>query len=441
MPLEIKTLPELPGVYIFRSEKKKVLYVGKAINLKSRVSSYFANPDLLDPKTSALVSKIENIEHIEVQNEIEALLLESELIKRYRPPYNINLKDDKFYKYIFIDNESPKKIGTTRKISIGKHKYFGPYPESTSISIILKTLRKIFPYRDCSFAKFNRYKNAKRPCLYGHIGLCMAPCQGDLQITTNDQNVKKISEYLSGDRKKLFNAIENEMKLASKNLEFEKAAYLRDQVASYNYLTQEIGNIREYIEVPNTIEIKNTDGIVELIRVLQEKANLSFGKNIGAANFRIETFDISNIQGKNAVGAMVVTTGGAPDKNEYRRFKIQTKDTPNDFAMMKEMLTRRFSRKENQEKWNDPNLIVIDGGKGQLSYALEALKNTGKNFPIIGLAKREEEIIYVNKDGIFDILKLPKLSIALNILKKGRDEAHRFGITYYRKLHRKSLLS
>lgn len=436
-----KNLPEVPGVYIFRNKLKKVLYVGKAINLKSRVSSYFANSDLLDPKTSALVSKVESIEHIEVQNEIEALLLESELIKRYKPPYNINLKDDKFYKYIVIDNESPKKIGTTRKITVGKYKYFGPYPESTSISIILKTLRRIFPYRDCSQAKFNRYKSAKRPCLYGHIGLCSAPCQGESQIQTNDQNVKMISEYLSGDRKKLFNAIENEMKLASKNLEFEKAAYLRDQVASYNYLTQEIGNIREYIEVPNTVEIKNTEGVTELIRVLQEKANISFDPNIAASSFRIETFDISNIQGKNAVGAMVVTTGGAPDKSEYRRFKIQTKDTPNDFAMMKEMLTRRFSRKEDQPKWGNPNLIVVDGGKGQLSYAIEALKLTGKNFPIIGLAKREEEIIYINQDEQFEILKLKASSTALNILKKGRDEAHRFGITYYRKLHRKSLLA
>lgn len=436
-----KTLPEVPGVYIFRNKSKKVIYVGKAINLKNRVSSYFLNKHLLDPKTAALVTKIESVEHIEVKNEIEALLLESELIKRYKPPYNINLKDDKFYKYIYIDNESPKKIGTTRRISNKKNKYFGPFPESTSIFIILKTLRKIFPYRDCSQSKFNRYKNAKRPCLYGHIGLCAAPCQGEIEVKKNDENIKKISEYLSGNRKALFNKIEKEMKIASKNLEFEKAAYLRDQVASYNYLTQEIGNIREYIEVPNTVEIKNTEGVVELIRVLQEKANLSFNPNIGAADFRIETYDISNIQGKNAVGAMVVTIGGATDKTEYRRFKIRTKDTPDDFTMMKEILTRRFSRKKDQQKWEDPNLIVIDGGKGQLSHAIQALQKTNKQFPIIGLAKREEEIIYINQNGDFEVLKLKASSIALNILKKGRDEAHRFGITYYRKLHRKALLT
>lgn len=436
-----KNLPEVFGVYIFRNISKRVIYVGKAINLRSRVSSYFLNKHLLDPKTAALVSKINSIEHIEVKNEIEALLLESELIKRYKPPYNISLKDDKFYKYIYIDTESPKKIGTTRKISNARNKYFGPYPESTSISIILKTLRKIFPYRDCSQAKFNRYKNTKKPCLYGHIGLCPAPCQGENQTKVNDQNVKKISEYLSGDRKALFNKIEKEMKLASKNLEFEKAAYLRDQVASYNYLTQEIGNIREYIEIPKTIEIQNNQGVNELIQMLQEKANLKFEKSVHAADFRIETFDISNNQGKNAVGAMVVTIGGAPDKKEYRRFKIKTKDTPNDFDMMKEMLIRRFSRKDSQPKWNNPNLIVIDGGKGQLTYAIDALKVTGKNFPIIGLAKREEEIIFVNKNDDYEILKLPSSSKALNILKKGRDEAHRFGIAYYRKLHRKKLLS
>lgn len=436
-----KTLPEVPGVYIFRNKSKKVIYVGKAINLKSRVSSYFLNKHLLDPKTAALVTKIESVEHIEVKNEIEALLLESELIKRYKPPYNINLKDDKFYKYIYIDNESPKKIGTTRKISNKKNKYFGPFPESTSIFIILKTLRRIFPYRDCSQAKFNRYKNAKRPCLYGHIGLCAAPCQGEREVEKNDENIKKIAEYLSGDRKALFNKIEREMKIASKNLEFEKAAYLRDQVASYNYLTQEIGNIREYIEVPQTIEIQNNDGVSELIKVLQNNTPMEFDKNVRAADFRIETFDISNNQGKNAVGAMVVTIGGAPDKTEYRRFKIRAKDTPNDFEMMKEMLTRRFSRKEDQPKWNDPDLIVIDGGKGQLTYAIEALQKTNKQFPIIGLAKREEEIIFVNEKGEYEILKLKPSSIALNILKKGRDEAHRFGITYYRKLHRKKLLA
>ncbi|MDA1061134.1 MAG: GIY-YIG nuclease family protein, partial [bacterium] len=148
-----KDLPQSPGVYIFRNSSKKVVYVGKAINLKSRVSSYFANEDLLDPKTRALVSKIHKIEHIVVKNEIEALLLESELIKRYKPPYNINLKDDKFYKYIYVDLNGAYKIGTTRKNIPGKFEYFGPYPESTSIKIILKTLRKIFPYRDCSQMK------------------------------------------------------------------------------------------------------------------------------------------------------------------------------------------------------------------------------------------------------------------------------------------------
>ena len=396
----IKNLPHSPGVYIFRNKSNRVIYVGKAVDLKARVSSYFAKNDLLDVKTKALVSKIIKIEHIVVNNEIEALLLESELIKRYKPPYNINLKDDKFYKYIVIEkNKLGDKIGTSRTQKTLSVEYFGPYPESSSISIILKTLRKIFPYRDCSNAKYARYQKLEKPCLYGHIGICPAPCQSEKGVVTNNQNVKKIKEYLRGDRKRVFQNIFKEMKNASKSLDFEKAAYLRDQVSSYNYLTQEIRNIKDYIASPNLIE----------------------------------TYDISNIHGKNAVGAMVVTTNGTMDKSEYRKFKIKTKDTPDDFEMMKEMLSRRF-----ENNWALPNLIVIDGGKGQLSSALEVLNAKGINIPIIGLAKREEEIV-LRKDRIFEVVKLQKSSPALTLLRKGRDEAHRFGISYYRKLHRKKL--
>jgi len=429
---DLQKLPTNPGVYIFRNSKSKVLYVGKAVNLQSRVKSYFANKDSLTAKTKALVEKITKIDHIKVENEIEALLLEAELIKRFRPPYNINLKDDKFYKFIKIEKD---KISTTRKIDekSSKATYLGPFPESTSISIILKTLRRVFPYRDCSIAKFNRYKKAKKPCLYGHIGLCPAPCQGIKEEKINEDNIKKVKEYIKGDRVMLFKKLESEMKLAAKEHNFEKAAYLRDQIASYNYLTQEKRNIKEYIKSPELIDDLSESSVKSLILLLEDKTNLKF-QNKDIKSFRIEIFDISNIQGKNAVGAMVVLTGGIPDKKEYRKFKINTKDTPDDFSMMQEILDRRFKGKG----WAHPDLIVIDGGKGQLSSAIEVLQKHELKIPIIGLAKRFENIIFAKNSG-FESIDIPNSSSAIKILQKGRDEAHRFGITYYRKLHREKL--
>ncbi len=447
-------IPETPGVYIFRNSKNRVIYVGKAINLKNRVKSYFQKFDALAPKTQALVEKIEKFEFIKVENEVEALLLEADLIKKYKPPYNIDLKDDKFYKYIKIEgtklslpNQEDKTevekslltITQTRTKRDDKAQYFGPFPEGSSVNLIIKSLRRVFPYRDCTIQKFNRYKKAGRPCLYGHIGLCPAPCQNVEAGETNNENVKKIGEYLKGDKKRLFQRLEKEMKDASKREDFETAAYLRDQINSYNYLTQQRRDVKEYINAPNLIEDRAEKGLQALLDILEIEAGFLFDP-YEIESFRIEIFDISNMQGSNAVGSMVVMTGGSPDKKEYRRFKIQTKDTPDDFHMMQEMLRRRLKRVniDAEDKWIDPNLIVIDGGKGQLSSAIEILEEYGINIPIIGLAKREEEIV-IKTPTDFKIVKLPDNSDALNILKRGRDEAHRFGITYYRKLHRKNM--
>jgi excinuclease ABC subunit C len=446
-PHNYKELPENPGVYIYRDKNKKILYVGKAINLKNRVSSYFQKTELLGSKTQALVEKIADIDHIVVENEIEALILEADLIKRHRPPYNIMLKDDKYYKYIKVSydeylnpitKEKQKifKVGTSRTAeNDGKAKYFGPYPDAGSISIILKTLRKIFPYRDCSIAKFSRYKKLKRPCLYGYIGVCTAPCQNQESIEINNINIKKFKDYLEGDRKKLFNEIEAEMKDSAKLQQFEKAAILRDQLVSYKYLTQQKRNAREYIEKPNLIEDTAYESIIDLKDELEKHTSFKF-KIEDWKTFRIEIFDISNFQGQNAVGAMVVLTGGISDKSEYKKFKIQTKQTPDDFAMMDEMLKRRL----NQKSWPIPNLIVVDGGKGQLSTALKILAENNLNIPMIGLAKRIEEIVFYDGND-FKLISLPNNSKGLNLLKKGRDEAHRFGITYYQGLHRKKLIS
>lgn len=442
--LNVNDIPTTPGVYIFRGSNKKVLYVGKAINLKNRVSSYFQNRNALQAKTKALVERIAKIDYIKVNNEIESLLLEAELIKRYKPPYNVSLKDDKFYKYIKIEKKVNNllTITTSRDLNDKEGLYFGPYPESASVNIILKTLRKIFPYKDCSDNKFTRYQKIGRPCLYGYIGVCPAPCQEDNAKEINNENVRKIIKYLKGDRKKLFNKIKSEMLKASRNMDFEKAAYLRDQVQAYEYVTSNIRDIKEYTINPNLIDDVTTTGLSSLIRHL-EGIGFRFSANEDMTNFRIEIFDISNFQGKNAVGSMVVLTGGNVDKKEYRRFKIRTKDTPDDFAMMHEMLSRRFKRtREGKFKnpWPLPDLVVIDGGKGQLSVALKVLAGYKIEIPAIGLAKRYEEIIHRQNDK-FDVLQLEQNDPGLNILKKGRDEAHRFGITYYKKLHQKKLFS
>lgn len=438
-------LPTTPGVYIFRDEGKKVLYVGKAINLKSRVSSYFQNTNLLSPKTQALITKVTDIEHIKVDNELEALLLEAELIKRYRPPYNINLKDDKFYKFIKIEKDSTKtyRITTTRKKKEDKATYFGPYPESSSIQIILKLLRKVFPYRDCNVAKFNRYQKAKRPCLFGYIGVCPAPCQGEEQISLNKKNVNLITKYLNGDKKEIFKKLKTEMKKASHEQRYEEAAIIRDQINSYDYLTQNKRDILEYIKSPDISDIGKEQSLIDLIEILKSHgiifSNPITKKNINS--FRTETYDISNIQGKFAVGSMVVFIGGKSVKSEYRRFKIKTKDSPDDFHMMEEVLGRRFNSTQNdKKKWSSPDLIIVDGGKGQLSIAIEVLNSLSVNIPVISIAKKYETII-IHKNNQYIEINLPDSNKALNFIKNTRDEAHRFGINYYRKLHQKNLVS
>ena len=451
------SLPNTPGVYIFRDRNWRILYVGKAVNLKNRVKSYFQNLDLLSPKTKVMIGKIDQINHIPVNNELEALLLEAELIKRHRPSYNISLKDNKSYKFIKIektrlrkDQENPNgvfiyKILTTHKKSQDKAVYLGPYPEAGSVSIILKTMRKIFPYRDCSTAKFNRYKKAKRPCLYGHIGVCPAPClpaqpgQSDQAIQINNENINTIKKYLTGDKKKLFRHLKSEMKKLSRKLEYEKASIIRDQLIGYENLTQNKIDIKEYISSPDLVGEKARHSVELIKKVLEEKAGFKF-KNQKINSFRLETYDISNIQGKNAVGSMIVFTGGKSDKREYRRFTIKFKDTTDDPAMIKEMLSRRFKRRPSDSSWKKPDLIIIDGGSAQLSSALDILGKYKLKIPAAGLAKKNEEII-IKKENRFHSIKLDKNNPGLMLIIQARDEAHRFAINYFRKLHKKELIN
>ena len=431
---KVKELPHRPGVYIYRDIENEVIYVGKAKDLKNRVGSYFL--ENLDPssKTYALVSKINSLSVIEVTTEFEALLLETSLIKKYRPKYNIIMKDDKSYLYIVVRNEKVSyenniftvpKIITERESDIHiKDKEYGPYPDSSTAKYILRTLRKIIPFRDCNKTKFKRYQYLGNPCLYGHMGLCQAPCI--------NKNIKRVQNILSGESKRLVKNIKKEMDRNAKIFNFEEAAKYRDLLNRFTYITQSFKTAQTYIENPYfTEDIAN--------RALDDISK--FIPNIKLPLERIECYDISNILGKEAVGSMVVATKGKIDKSQYRRFRIKFKSTSDDFEMMREVLRRRFSRSMSESvknKWVMPDLIILDGGKGQVSAGQEVLTEKKLEVPLVGIAKKFETVVFVN-NGEFQEIVPEKESEGLKLIQRLRDEAHRFAQAYHHKLRLKNI--
>jgi len=420
MSFSLAHIPPKPGVYIFRDSSGQPLYVGKAINLKNRVGSYFKKNLDLGPKTALMVSKIKKIEHIVVESEIEALLLEADLIKRLKPKYNVQLKDDKNYKYIKVSDcqEGFAKVVTARSTNDKKAKYFGPFPEGETVNQVLRTLRRVFPFRDCSASKFKRYQKLSRSCLYGDLKLCFAPCVGGINSKDYQKIINQLKRFLSGKSKLVVKELEKEMKAYSKAQEFEKAVLVRDRIRNYEYVTQSFRQASEYLEHPDLLEDRRRKELEELGQALQFVSLLT----------RIEAYDISNISGKHATGSMVVFTNGEPSKRDYRRFKIKTIKQADDVGMMKEVLERRFKRSQNL-----PDLILVDGGKAQVSAANEVLKDAGLRIPVLGLAKKDERIFNFE----FSTLNLPKDSPALHLLQRTRDEAHRFAVSYHRTLRLK----
>jgi len=426
---EVKNLPSSPGVYVFKNSLNKTLYVGKALNLKSRVSSYFKLKSELLPKTYYMVSKIAKIDFIEVESEIEALLLESDLIKRFKPLYNVSLKDDKHYLYIefFSEIRLNKKFNSirfSRKTDNKESKYLGPFPEGNLAKQTIRMFRKAFPYADCSKAKFNRHKNLKRPCLFKNLELCPAPCTKQNLFKENNNNIQNIFSVLNLKKGKFLSTLKKEMQNLSNNKEYEKAARIRDIISKIKYLTQSFRLANEYVLSPNLKRDIEVSGLKNLDKILT--TNLS---NVN--NPRIEFVDVSNIAGKNATASLIVFIGANAKKDQYKRFKIKTKDTPDDFKMIGEVLTRRF-----KNNWQLPNLLVIDGGKGQVSVAKKILENLNLSIPIIGLAKKREVIVTAD----FKEIKIPKDNPGLKILIRGRDEAHRFALNYHRNLRKRDLL-
>lgn len=543
----LKLLPSLPGCYIYYNSDNEIIYVGKAKILKRRVKSYFNRKHHDSVKVNILVSQIDHLEYIITNTEVEALILESHLIKKHKPRYNILLKDDKKYPYFLITDEDFPRIQIVRKRNINpeKGKYYGPYTNIRAMHSTLDFLKKIFPLRQCKTPKF---KN--RPCLYYHIGKCLAPCQNMVTSKEYKAIVQQAELFLSGKQTELMKQLMEQIQKYSDTEQFEKAARLRDSyfdlqktlekqkvVYENTKLNEDIISlqhedgilaivimmIREgrlidkkdftyeveeedkteffetfFKEYYNTLSLEFPDRIVsneleavgnkalyeEWLEIISgKKVKISYGKSVQGKElqsladknaqvildnaklskmskirddfnqigsylkeklklnnfpYRMECYDISHIQGTNTVASMVTFINGLSKKSEYRKFKVKsTEGKPDDFLSMKEILTRRLSRL-GEKGWDKPDLIIIDGGKGQLSSVMQIVEEMGiTGIDFVSLAKRQEEVFLPHCSKS---ILLPRESSALFLIQRIRDEAHRFAITYHRNLRSKNSL-
>ena len=392
--------------------------MGKAKNLKNRVRSYFTTKDL-GHKTKQLVDRISKIKTIETYSEVSSLILEANLIKKYKPEYNIKLTDDKSYLYIKITiKDKYPKVLTSRNSLDKNSMHFGPFPNSTDVRIVLKTIRRIFPFQSV-------INHPKKICLYNHLGLC--PCPDVLNsLDYKTKNIKYIIDFLKGQNKKIIKELEKERNILSKNEEFEKAMTIQQKIDAIKMITNPANRSFDYESNPNLASDLKQNELDELLKTLN-----MHGYRLSSLA-RVECFDISNFSGKDTVGSMVVFVNGAETKNEYRKFRIRKTayGKQDDYASLSEMLERRFKHKE----WNFPDLIIVDGGKGQVAKIKQTLTEANIIIPLIGLAKEEEIIITEDLKEI----RLKFDSPALMLLKRIRDEAHRFAVSYHRKLRKKS---
>ena len=545
---QIKLVPTQPGCYLYYDKEGTIIYVGKAKNLKRRVYSYF-HKQHESPKTNILVSQIEKLEYIITDSEVEALILESHLIKQHKPKYNILLKDDKKYPYFLITDEDFPRIQVVRKKNLNpdKGRFYGPYTDVGAMYATLDFLKRLFPLKQCKTPKFTN-----RPCLYYHIGKCLAPCQGKVTPEEYQKLIQQVELFLSGKQSELLKQIQTQMLKYAESEQFEKAAKMRDSYLDlqktlerqkvvyentklnediiaviyedgilaivimmiregrlidkkdFTYFVDNVDKteyfetfFRDYytnlkLEFPDRIISKDLEEVGEKelyqdwLKILSgKKVIISYGKGkykelyelalknatnllenaklkkmaqirddfneVGSylaeklqlTNFpnRIECYDISHIQGTNTVASMVVFQNGLPKKTAYRKFKIKsTEGKPDDFLSMKEVLSRRLSRL-GEPKWEKPDLIIIDGGKGQLSSVMQIVEEMGikvgeGGIDFVSLAKREEEVFLPNQT---DSILLPRDSNALYLIQRIRDEAHRFAITFHRDLRSKKL--
>ncbi len=393
LKMKFNQLPQNSGVYCFKN-REKILYVGKASNIQDRAKSHFRRPTYRD---NFFVRQVSKIGYIKTGSEIEALILEANLIKKYKPKYNVLWKDDKNFFYVAITKERFPRVFITHQIEKLKVRYIGPFVDGRALRQTLKYLRKVFPY-------YSAPKHPQSLCPWCHLELCPGP---EPDAKEYKKSVQKLIGVLEGRRKFVVQELRKEMTDESKNHNFEKAAKIRDQISS---LEKVILNARI---------------------ILPWQINRNQEKPLNA-NGRIEAYDISNIQGKFAVGSMVVFTEGRQDKNEYRKFKIRCKKTPDDTAMLKEVLSRRFRHAE----WHFPELIIVDGGKAQLNAAKLAIQHYNLKTKMIALTKdKRHKGVKIYTSDKKEPIKLSGLPSALrNLIMQIDDEAHRFAIAYHRKL-------
>ncbi|MEK7472919.1 MAG: GIY-YIG nuclease family protein [Patescibacteria group bacterium] len=405
-------IPQSAGVYTFWKSEIPI-YIGKSVNLKSRLNSYLSLD--LGIKTAQMVNEANSVTYIQVTSDLEALLLESSLIKRYKPKYNIVLKDDKHALYIVITKEEFPRVLTSRKTGD-----YGPFPNSTNVKTILKILRKIFPYSD--------HKLGKKPCFYSYLGLCN-PCPNTgLNRTIYLKNIKNIKLVLSRKFNVVRKNLEKEMKNLSKLEKYEEAKIVRDKIRSLDYITQQKIDTQQFLENPNLVEdIRNLE-IENLKTKLNENCKLQI-VNLQ----RIECYDISHLSGAGATASMVVLINGEKENSEYRHFKVNQKNGQSDYDSMREIARRRV-----KTTWNRPDLIIVDGGLGQVKIFDEEfrkLKEFSKfNILVVGIAKNPDRLVF--SDGT----KMKLQGETLQLVSRIRDEAHRFARRYHHLLLSKSLL-
>ena len=537
---KLATLPTKPGCYLHKDKSGAVIYVGKAVNLRSRVRSYFQKGASHTPKIRRLVSNIVDLEYIVTDTELEALVLECSLIKKHQPHYNVRLRDDKQYPYLCLTTSEPfPRLLLVRRVRQDKNKYFGPYPNSRSVYATMEFVNRTFPLVACG-KKFDG-RPVQKPCLYHHMGQCLAPCAGMADRGEYDLAVKDVVDFLEGRQEHIVKKLRLEMEEAAENLEFERAARLRDRVQgveavlqrqkvitnelidqdviaiveddtglngacvqmffirggkligqnhflvegtdeqtqnevvqefvkqyyqSGNFIPQEIllpcdmdeiaivqswlrqkkgkkvevqvplrGDKKKLVDMAtenatHALEQIKAEMRAKLDNTHRALEELADALGLAEPPARIECFDISNTQGENQVASMVVCERGQMNKQEYRRFKIKREDDkPNDFASMREVVTRRLNEaKSDNPKFNRlPDLLIVDGGRGQVSSALAAVEETGVVVPIAGLAKQFEHLFLPNEP---DPVILPRTSQALYLVQRIRDEAHRFANTF-----------
>ena len=421
-----KNLPDQPGVYLMKNTHGKIVYIGKAASLRERIGSYFRSPGTLGARMEKLLSSATELECQTTDSEVAAINLECELIKKYHPKYNVQLRDDKKYPFVKVTvQEEYPAISVTRKLKSDGSKYYGPYTSTKELRKTLRIMRKFFPLRNCRYIR-----SRARPCLNYDLKQCLSPCTGQIKKRKYRNLVNEACLFLEGAGEKLIKNLEQKMEKASLSLKFEEAMKLHDKIKSLNRIIEKEKSmpISEVMKVDYSMRGKRG----------KEESLILLGNALGLPSppHRIEALDISNIMGKEAVGAVVVFEDGEPMKKDYRRFKIKLSSRIDDYGMMREVIRRRYERVK-QERKRYPELILIDGGQGHLNLAMKALKELGiEKIPVIAIAKQLEEVFISNKK---EPLIIP--DNALYLIERIRDEAHRFALAFHRQLRTKKMLS